>query len=385
MSDGCLEGRDVFVKAELLSFGVQLTSAALANYGKPYLMKRRAYGNSDPLSLVAATLPQEMVVTESRLVCAVNIRPTSPWKIDFIGEQFVLIRQGMERVLPLDFPRHPRFYDEKDDVGFSPASVVTLYGGAALGIFVYGDCTLVSRKQACHYCSIEPNRSRNSAFLAVISPSDVEKAIRMSLAVDEGQIKQIMLNGGNFPDLDKSFGYYISIVEAARRAVDASGKNIPIHLIAFPPKKLQLIKEIADFGVEVAFNTEVYDEDLFEKYCPGKFADGGHKLLFSAMEEAVHHLGKGRVFSIFVGGLEPLASLNQGMEFVSALGVTPVINVFHADPETPLADYPMATSLQIMAMGKALQNVYEKYQIGIAFYADCGRNSIDHEALSGCF
>ncbi len=385
MSDLWQDRADVVVKAELLSYGVQLTAAALKNYGKPYLVKRKAYGNSDPLSLVAAALPQEMYVTQSQLVCAVNIRHASPWAIDWNDEQFVLIRKGLANAVPLAFPKHPRFYDNKDDTGFAPAAVVTLYGGAALGIFVYGDCTLVTRKQACHYCSIEPNRARSSEFLAVISPLDVEKAIRMSLAVDEGQIKQIMLNGGNFPDLDKSFSYYISIVQAARRAVDLSGKNIPIHLIAFPPRNLRLLKEIADFDVEIAFNTEVFNENLFEKYCPGKFSDGGHKLLFSAMEEAVKQIGKGRVFSIFVGGLEPLESLNRGMEFVAELGVTPVVNVFHADPETPLANHQVANSAEIMAMGKALQTIYRKHEILEPFYAECGRNSIDYEAFLGLF
>ncbi|WP_139232789.1 radical SAM protein [Duganella sp. CF458] len=368
------------IKLELLSFGVRLTPSLLANYGRPYLQKRRAYGNPDPVALRTASIPQELYLGGGALVCAVNVRLDSPWTLDYADGQFFLRCAGRQGTAAVGFPLHPRYYDQRADDGFSVAELATLYGGAALGIFVYGDCALVTAGKACHYCSIEPNRSKSSGFQSVIAPDDVYRAIVTALALDDGSITQVMLNGGNFPDLDRNFAFYLRIAQAARRAVDASGKALPIHLIAFPPRNRALLRELAGLGVEVAFNTEVYDPQLFARYCPGKHADGGQRLLFDAIEESASVLGAGRVYSIFVGGLEPLPSLRAGLAHVARLGGTPVINVFHADPETPLAQFPVAAPAAIHQMGWALQETYQQFGISQPFYDNCGRNSLDSEA-----
>ncbi len=375
----------VHLKAELLAEGVALSPRVLEHYGLPYLVKRRAYGNPDPLELRQASIPQELYLGDKSVICAVNVRSASSWRLDFEGEYYLeSVRNGWR--VPVSFPLHPPYYDvPRTGASKAPGELVTLYGGGALGIFIYGDCALVQAKQACHYCSIEPNRKRATGFADVISPAEVEAAVYASMMADNGTIRQVMLNGGNFSDLNKSFSYYVRIAEAARRAVDRAGKDIPIHLIAFPPSNLDLINDLSDLGVEVAFNTEMYDEALFERYCPGKAEAGGHRLLWSALERAVKVLGKGRAFSIFVGGLEPLESCAKGLEFVAGLGATPVINVFHADPETPLASHPIATAAEIMAMGRSLQDVYRRFDVPCPFYEGCGRNSIDSEAYMNLF
>ncbi|HEX7984342.1 MAG TPA: radical SAM protein [Duganella sp.] len=380
---GRMAGIDI--KIELLSFGVRLGPSLLSNYGRPFLQKRRAYGNADPVALRSASIPQELYLDDGALVCAVNVRLGSPWTLDYGDARYFLRCDGRQGTATVGFPLHPAYYDHRDAAGFSAAQLVTLYGGGALGIFVYGDCALVTARKACQYCSIEPNRSKSSSFQSVIAPDDVYQAIVTALALDDGTLTQIMLNGGNFPDLDRNFGFYLRIAEAARKAVDASGKALPIHLIVFPPKNLALLRELEALGVEVAFNTEVYDAALFARFCPGKHADDGHRLIFSAIEAAAAILGKGRVYSIFVGGLEPLSSLRAGMEHVARLGGTPVVNVFHADPETPLAGFAVASPPAIHQMGSALQQIYRQYAVARPFYENCGRNSLDSEAHRGLF
>jgi len=376
----------VNAKAEILASGLEITGSALKAYGKPNLCKRRAYGNADSLSIAASDIPQEMYIGDQRIICAANFRPHSPWVLDFDDSAaFYVTNRITEQSLPVSFPQHPAYYDDVTEDGFRTASVVTLYGGGALGIFVYGDCSLVQMKKACQYCSIEPNRKGSTEFLAMTSPSDVERAVERALALDNGTISQIMLNGGNLPDLDKSFGYYLKIAEAARRAVDRSGKELPIHLIAFPPSDLSLVKQLAGLNVDIAFNSEVHDDRLFEQYCPGKAVTGGKRLLNQALDVAVASLGRGHVFSIFVGGLEPISSLCDGLEETAGRGVTPVINVFHPDPGTPLSAHPCPDSKSIIAMGLALQDIYQKHSVLEPFYTGCGRNSIDSEAHQQLF
>lgn len=379
--------KSIQIKAELLSFGIRPTERACLEYGtKNFLQKRRAYGNSDPVELRHVSIPQELYLIEDKLICAVNVRLNSPWMLDFEDGKFFVKNDILQVKSYITFPLQPRYYNYETQDKFSPSKVVTLYGGGALGIFVYGDCSLVNMKKACQYCSIEPNRKKSNDFLSVISPSEIERAVDLSLSLDDhSQISQVMLNGGNFPDLDKSFSYYLKIAEAARKSLDKASSNIPLHLIAFPPKNLTLIKELKDLNVEVAFNTEIYNPELFKKYCPGKHHTGGQKLIFDALSTAVDYLGKDNVYSIFVGGLEPLQSLEEGLHSIASIGVTPVINVFHADPETPLMHHPLPSVNEIMNMGKLLEEVYEHYNVARPFYDGCGRNSIDSEAFLKLF
>lgn len=379
--------RSIQIKAELLSFGIRPSERACLEYGATgFLQKRRAYGNSDPIELRNMSIPQELYLIEDKLICAVNVRLNSPWVLDFEDDHFFVKNELLKVKAFVTFPLQPKYYNYETEDKFSPSKIVTLYGGGALGIFVYGDCSLVNMKKACQYCSIEPNRKKSNDFLPVITPSEIEKAIDLSLSLDENsQISQIMLNGGNFPDLDKSFSYYLKIAEAARKSLDKVSSNIPLHLIAYPPKNLSLIRELKDLNAEIAFNTEIYNPELFQKYCPGKHHTGGQELIFNALGKAVDYLGKDNVYSIFVGGLEPLESLEKGLNYVSKLGVTPVINVFHADPETPLMQHPLPSPNEIMNMGQLLEQIYIDYNVSRPFYDGCGRNSLDSEAFLKLF
>ncbi|WP_175892893.1 radical SAM protein [Burkholderia cepacia] len=375
----------ISLKASLLADGIRISQSARRAYGPPYLIKRRAYGNADQIDLRDAPLPQELYLGSERLICAANFRIDAPWLLNFTGGKFFIQRVGADDSFDVDFPKQPPYYDLVSEEDFRVSKVVTLYGGGALGVFVYGDCSLVTMRKPCQYCSIEPNRKRAVDFLSMTSPEDVELAVYRALSMDDGTITQVMLNGGNLPDLDKSFGYYLRIAEAARKAVDRAGRKIPIHLIAFPPDDLGLIRHLSDLNVAIAFNSEVHDSTLFERYCPGKAAIGGQALLRRALERAASVLVPGSVFSIFVGGLESVASLTKGLREVAEIGATPVVNVFHADPETPLANHPCPSREVILEMGSALQSVYTEFHIKEPFYSGCGRNSLDSEAFDRRF
>jgi len=370
------------LKAELLAEGVLPTSTFLKHYGAPFLEKRRAYGNPDALSFRRVVLPQELYVLPDRLVCAVNVRQSSHWKLDWSESLgFVVHPSDWERATPITFPHRPAFYDAPLRSGAPVSSVITLYGGGSLGIFVYGSCSLVDMGKPCAYCSIAPNRSQVDEFAHVVDERALSNALDVALTDASVPIGQVMINGGNFRDLDRSFRYYARLVAAARRAIERAGRSdVELHLIVFPPNDHQLFGELSGLDVHVAMNCEVHDEALFNRHCPGKLAIGGKRALLSGLEDAVKVLGPGHVYSIFVGGLEPVPSLERGLELVAGLGATPIINVFHADPETPLAAHPVASREQILAMGAALQGVYERHAFMRPFYADCGRNSIDTEA-----
>lgn len=376
----------VDVKAELLHHGVTLSPAFSGRYGEPYLAKRRAYGNSDPLEFREGRLPQELYLLPDRLVCAVTIRLNSPWLLDSNEDEgFVVRRRSESRSFPVDFPHAPAFYDRTLSTGEKVKNVVTLYGGGSLGVFAFGSCRLVDIGKPCGYCSISQNRTLGVDFLNVISEARIEEALSLALEDTACPSTQVMVNGGNFPDQDRSFSHYTRLARAAARAVEASGRDVDVHLIVYPPRDLGRLAELSGSGVGVAMNYEVCEPDLFRKYCPGKTVYGGQEHIAAALRRAVEVLGEGSVYSILVGGLEPLESLERGLVELAGDGVTPVVNVFHADPATPLEHHPVPDADAIRAMGQALQEVYRQHAFAHPFYLDCGRNSIDTEAWRGLF
>jgi len=376
----------VELKAQILSYGVLPTRAFLDRYGEPYLVKKRAYGNADDLRFLDFDLPQEIVLGPQRIVAAASVRTGSPLLLDVTPQdEFVIRHLGTGAQHRVDFPTTPDFYRATTVSGSPVTAIATLYGGGSIGIFAYGNCALVDMSAACQYCSIAPNRRRQTSFQHAISPRQVEEALDVALADESYSPLQVMLNGGNLHDLDRSFAYYVRLATAARSAIDRSGRDVELHLIAYPPSDLSLLSPLADLDVSLAMNTEVWDLELYRTYCPGKEKLGGRRHLLRGLTSAVEQLGPGSVFSIFVGGLEPMGSLVAGLTAIAELGVVPIVNVFHADPETPLAHHPEPTPDEILTMGQGLQRLYHAYPFCRPFYEGVGRNAIDYEAHLGLF
>lgn len=374
---------DILLKVNLLSNGVALSQSVLNNYGYPYLEKRRAYGNPDPIDIRAKTIPQELYTLPARLVTAVNVNHNSPWKLVFDDNKYY-ITDEQEIKNEVTFPNRPKFYDELLTDGYKVSQLITLYGGSALGIFVYGKCHLFEKSQACSFCSVFQNRSKGTDFPNVITQKQVEEGLPIALSDLSVDIKQVMINGGTSNNLDKSFSYYANIAKTAERIIEDTGKELGLHLIVFPPRDFSLFEELRDTNIGLIMNTEVYDSEMFKKYCPGKDKVFGREKIFKALEKAVDLLPKGNVYSVILGGLEPIDSLYKGLVYLAERGITPIINILHTDPETPLEIFPNPSVNFILEMGYALQEVYDKYQLK-ACYRDCGRNSIDTEASMKLF
>ncbi|MGA4605131.1 radical SAM protein [Pseudoalteromonas maricaloris] len=368
------------IKACLLSDGVRVTEAFLNNYGAPFLEKRRAYGFSDPLSYKDTFLPQEIYLDNEGTICAVNIRESSTWELDFDSGEFFL-KSPVSKQIPITFPRKPNFYDVSISSSKKGMNIATLYGGSSLGIFVSGRCRLVDIGKICKYCSIKVNHDQGVDFSNLIQAEEIYEVVKVALEKDTSTIGQVMINGGNFPDPDKGFRIYTECCRAARKAIDESGVDVELHLIAYPPENLSLIDELKHLGVCIAMNTEVHDKKVFSNICPGK--DKDH--ILSSLKHAAKVLGRGRVFSILVGGLEELNSLDEGIDMLIKNDIVPVINVFHPDPGTELGKQKAPAASDIVSMGKILQSYYSKFGVNTPFYSKCGRNSIDFEASKSMF
>lgn len=372
----------VEIKAWIVSHGIRVSNCALNAFGLPYLEKRRAYGIQDPKRFLHISIPQELFLLPDKLVCSVNIKDDSPWLLDYDSTDGYFVSNGTDQC-PVTFPLRPLYYaSEKEISGRKLNQYFTLYGGSALGAFLSRSCAFHD-ESGCHYCSLDKNTENADNYAQRIKPIELHDALEEILK-EEYPFGTVMLNGGIAGNLDDSFRFYIKQTESALDAIEKSGRSIPVHLITAPPRNLELLDLLKGLNIKIAMDSEVANDSLYRKFCPGKSRAVPKDHLFAALKRCVDILGKGNVCSVFVGGLEPVPSLSAGMRRLAEIGVAPVINVLHVDPGTKIASDLMPSVETVLAMGSALQELYLEYGFE-PFYQNCGRNSLDCEASLGLF
>lgn len=370
------------VKLHLLSYGISLDDNFHDNYDPVFIEKRWAYGNSDEVK-TTKRIPQELLIGD--IISAVHLVPNSDWRLGLENGNYVLKCRD-ELVTEVSFPKRPRFYEAHTEDGVPCKSVGTLYGGSSLGIFALGTCYYFRVGKQCGFCSLEPTRDTHGDHMMLIKPKLAAQVTEIALREDPEIIKQVMLNGGNRNSNDDGFLHHIDTLERLHEVLLQTKRteNVELHLIAMPPDNHRLLDRLRGLPVKVAMNLEVFSPELFPVIAPGKAELYGRKKIIQALEKAVEVLGVGNVYTIFVGGLEPLDTLVEGLNFVAELGVVPIINVFHRDPTARLANYSRVNLDLLRQMGQALQAVFYTHKFK-PFYKDCGRNSLDSEAFYSYF
>ncbi|MDR2535775.1 MAG: hypothetical protein LBD29_07060 [Treponema sp.] len=379
--------KSVACKMQLLSKGIAIDDSVIQNYDQDFIEKRSAYGIQDPSKYLALRVPQELIIMPDELVCAININPKSNTVLKYdIGKREYYVESDTFTCV-VTFPKRPLFYSKQlqSDPSTRVNQIISMYGGHCVGAFLVRNCWF-EKNGVCHFCSLCNNHGNRNDFYNIINSDVLVESIEIALQ-EEYPITQIILNGGNLASLNDNFEFYAERITAVRIMLDRNKRtDVELHLIVSPPKDFEKIEALRNLNIKVAMNTEVYDDNLFEKYCPGKSKHIGHGHLFNALRKAVDVVGTENVFSILVGGLEPIDSLTWGISSMIADGIIPVINVLHIDPDTLMNSDQHPSFEYIMEAGRLLQKAYTQLSPTFRpFYLNCGRNSLDTEAYRKLF
>ncbi len=376
--------QSVFVKASLLSNGIKIDDSILNNFKEGlFVEKRRAFGNQDPKKYLQLHIPQEVYILPDNIICAVNVKNSSTWRLIFEdGNYYVTDENQRFRV---EFPKRPLFYNKQTSLcpKINVNQILTLYGGICLGVFANRFCSYAP-DNVCHFCSLTNNHGKENNFLDFITPEIMNDAL--SIALNENySIKLVAITGGIYKNLDENFQYFFQLAYEARKTLDKLQRSdINILLVISPPTNKKLLKKLKGLKIKVAIDLEVYRKDLFQKYCPGKDKFTGYEHFIESLIYLTDIMGYGNVYSLFVGGLEPISSFKQGAEFLASHGIVPVVNVLHVDPGTKMTEKDRPSVDYIMKSGEILQTLYSKYKFE-PFYEHCRRNSLDTEAYQKMF
>ena len=138
-------------------------------------------------------------------------------------------------------------------------------------------------------------------------------------------MKAIALTSGIAHSPEEEIDRVVEVVKALKKY------NFPIGVSVHPTKdSSQRLKEAG--VVEVKYNVETMDREIFERVCRGR---KGLSLDFivDSLRDAVKVFGKNRVFSNFIIGLgETDECVREGVEYLAKMGVIPVLRPITIPP-----------------------------------------------------
>lgn len=334
------------LKTELLIDGLKITDDAMTTVGHGGLEKVFWVFEMTPVTHKGSgdgtrPLPNDMLLPYD-IYADVRYNPESKYTVHKSGDVLVLLN-GNEELCEVKWPARPDFYDKKTQSGESMKKVASMRGDCGLRVCFDNACNYFAKGEQCKFCNIVPARQRNRQHVVTIKEADdiydvvseamISNPVCSHLAMTAGAAKNDGL--GNLP----------AILD--RIAPLVKDKYFPIVTAITATRNKEETELLCRSGISsVAFNLEIWDEDLFNKICPGKAERVGRKRWIESLFEARDLLKPARALTSFVVGLEPSKSFLEGIEYLSSNGVFPIMSPFipmvgtaYEGAEPPRADW----------------------------------------------
>jgi len=370
------------IKLLLLSNGVKFNNNDLDEVGEKYAENRYYYNTSNETTNFKNKLPSEILLPHN-IETSLYYNNNSDFELKKRQNTFAIFYKK-NLISKATLNKRPFFFNELISNNIHCNQAISMYGRYTLGIFSNAYCFFNQTNNQCKFCSLKHTREttgENNLFK--ITAGLVKKALQIAVKTDKKRIKYIMHTCGTHHNENICYKEQIKIINTTKKIVD---KNVTQHLTIMPTLNDQLIIGLMNSGLNsLAFDLEVFDKKLFSKYCPGKEKFFGYENFIDSFLLAKNIFGHSNIKAGFVGGLEPLESLEKGMHFFGQKGISIAINVFHPDKNTPLSNKQRPTSEYLFKMVKIQSRIYKKYNLKPVFPIGGRRSSLDSEVYKNLF
>jgi biotin synthase-related radical SAM superfamily protein len=166
----------------------------------------------------------------------------------------------------------------------------------------------------CKFCSVPKLQGKIKTLDEVVNI--VEQAKKTGL------MKAIAITSGVAESPEDEIERLVTVIRALKRY------NVPIGVAAYPTRNsTKLLKEAG--AVELKYNVETMNRDIFNKVCKGLSLN----FILDSLRDAVPVFGKNKVSSNFIIGLgETDECVREGVEHVAKMGVIPVLRPITIQP-----------------------------------------------------
>ncbi len=274
--------------------------------------------------------------TLANVPCMEEFTERSPYILKKKGKGLV-ITDGRGEV-PVRLVPPPDFYNKKTSTGV-PFSNIALVRGSYTVITPSPRCDFFNKGVECRYCA--GNFDVKGEDDTVYTVDEVLETVEVVLKEKASNIIYISL--GFSPGEDGGIGFLEPYIRAIKRHF-----NCLVAVEALPPKENRWIDETYALGADsVLYNVEIFDKELFELICPGRARLIGRDRYFEALRYAATIFPNGTVASHLIVGLEPPGSTCMGIDFLTDMGVVPILPIYRPSPDRALRIEPLTAEIII--------------------------------------
>ncbi len=288
--------------------------------------------------------------------CGEEFTKDSPYVLKKVGERWLISdTTGEVEVRPV---KRPEFLSRTTQEGTPYSEIARVHGSYVL-ILPKKECVFFEKKVECSYCAggydEKPGRT-----------CTVDEVLEVVSAVlEEGVSEIIYLSTGFTEDDDGGIGFLTPYIEAIKKRF-----NCLVAVEALPPKNNHWIDRTYAIGADaLLYNLEIFDEELFEALCPGRARFVGRRRYIEALSHAADIFPNGTVASHLIVGLEPPGSTCMGIDFLTDMGVVPILPVYRPRPGGALRIEPLNAEV-IIPIYRHLYRAVKKKGINMNWMRD---------------
>jgi len=311
-----LKDLDYFKNPGALKIDLMLRGAAIEDP----VAKAHACGASG----IDLLLPKKTLVN---IPCEDWFTVRSPYVIKKSGKGYVLTNGVDEVGVSIIAP--PKFYGKKMRTGVRFGDIASTHGSYTV-ITPDQRCAFFKSSAQCRYCAGNFRSDAAGAAMRVYTVDEVLETVR---AVFKERASRIIYLSIGFAEGDDGG---MKFLEPYVRAIK-SHFNCLVAVEALPPARNEWIEKSYACGVDsLLYNLDIFDEELFSVICPGRAGFIGRKRTLEALKYAAGIFPNGTVASHLIVGLEPPGSTIMGIDFLTDMGVVPILPIFRPSKDRPI-------------------------------------------------
>jgi hypothetical protein len=210
-----------------------------------------------------------------------------------------------------------------------PYSEIAYLSTDRLRVHHTNQCLFKREGASCQFCDLVMDENRKDIPL-----EDIQEVVdEYCKHYSDLELRHFLVGGQSAED-DVARDKVVKIIEILRNT--APTKKIYAMVL---PYDLDAIIMMRDAGLdELAFNIELFDDKLAEKYMPGKSRIKRDDYFDALINATCCLINPEQVRSMVIVGLEPIESTINGIKKLAEAGVQPMLSVFRPLSSTKLKD-----------------------------------------------
>ena len=310
------------LKTLLITRGINVPDEIFERFGRTH----RLAPNSNPYACNCLLLPGGIPAH------LFNIGPAADFSLTINEAGRPWLTHRGRPVTEVDFPPASNFYEQRTSAGTPFGQMAVLQGVDVLSFPFLWLCQFALGGLPCHYC-YQGNISlamQQAGLPLPASPTPDEVAEVVEYALRREGFRDVQLTGGSLVESTRGeLPQLLVLLQAIDRRVGLASIPGEIYAYTSAPKEPEAVDEVFAVGVDrVAFDLDVWDEELWRRICPGIARHIGRPQQLRALEYTARRHGPNKVCTAFVVGLEPVESLLAGAEYVAQRGIVPLFSTW---------------------------------------------------------